>query len=82
MIVVAHFVAISCYIAAAALAALPFARRVNAPVNGVIATLAIGLAAHAIALVRIRGRVDRVHSPGSRQALSFAGFVLAVAPPC
>ncbi|MDO8502892.1 MAG: hypothetical protein Q7S20_13725 [Gemmatimonadaceae bacterium] len=34
MIVIAHFTAISCYIAAAALAALPFARRVSAPVNG------------------------------------------------
>ena len=43
MIVVAHFVAISFYIAAAALAALPFARRVSAPVNGVIGSLALGL---------------------------------------
>ncbi|MEO8193666.1 MAG: hypothetical protein ABI681_07430 [Gemmatimonadales bacterium] len=36
MIVVAHFVAISSCMAAAALAALPFARRVDAPASGVI----------------------------------------------
>ena len=50
MIVIAHFVVITCYIAAAALAALPFARRVSAPVNGVIGALVIGLSAHAFAL--------------------------------
>ncbi len=37
MIHVAHFIAISCYAAAAALAAAPFARPVRAPVNGVLA---------------------------------------------
>ncbi|MCR4341937.1 MAG: hypothetical protein NUW01_18830 [Gemmatimonadaceae bacterium] len=35
MIHVAHFIAISCYAAAAALAAAPFARPVRAPGNGV-----------------------------------------------
>jgi len=50
MIVVAHFVAISFYIAAAALAALPFARRVKAPVSGVITALGLGLIAHGVAL--------------------------------
>ena len=43
MIAIAHFIAISCYIAAAALAALPFARRVRAPVGSVIAVLAVGV---------------------------------------
>lgn len=79
MIVVAHFVAISCYIAAAALAALPFARRVKAPVNGVIATLAIGLASHAVALVELTRQTGSGSLTGLGPALSFAGFVLAVA---
>lgn len=35
MIPIAHFIAISCYIGAAALAALPFARGVRAPVGSV-----------------------------------------------
>jgi ABC-type uncharacterized transport system permease subunit len=79
MIVVAHFVAISCYIAAAALAALPFARRVKAPVKGVITTLAIGLASHAVALVELTRQTGSGSLTGLGPALSFAGFVLAVA---
>ena len=79
MIVVAHFVAISCYIAAAALAALPFARRVKAPVKGVIATLAIGLASHAVALLELTRQTGSGSLTGLGPALSFAGFVLAVA---
>ena len=68
MIVIAHFVAISFYIAAAALAALPFARRVAAPVNGVIGALAIGLASHAFALLfgRTNWRWRCVESMGCR----------------
>jgi HemX protein len=79
MIVVAHFVAISCYIAAAALAALPFARRVSAPVNGVIAALSAGLAAHAVALVAFARESGSGSLTGLGPALSFAAFVLAVA---
>ena len=79
MIVVAHFIAISFYIAAAALAALPFARRVSAPVNGVIASLALGLGAHAIALVAFARESGSGSLTGLGPALSFAGFVLAVA---
>ncbi len=78
MIVIAHFVVISCYIAAAALAALPFARRVNAPVNGVIAALAIGLAAHAFALFSFARESGSGSLTGLGPALSFAAFVLAV----
>ena len=79
MIVVAHFVAISFYIAAAALAALPFARRVNAPVNGVIGALILGLAAHAAALITLARESGSGSLTGLGPALSFAGFVLAVA---
>jgi len=53
MMVIAHFVAITCYIAAAALAALPFARRVEAPVKGVIGVLGAGVLSHAAALVSL-----------------------------
>jgi ABC-type transport system involved in cytochrome c biogenesis permease subunit len=77
MIVIAHFVAISCYIAAAALAALPFARRVSAPVNGVIAALAIGLGSHALALAAFARESGSGSLTGLGPALSFAGFVLA-----
>ena len=79
MIVVAHFVAISFYIATAALAALPFARRVSAPVNGVIASLALGLSAHAVALFALARESGSGSLTGLGPALSFAGFILAVA---
>ena len=79
MIVIAHFVAISFYIAAAALAALPFARRVAAPVNGVIGALAIGLASHAFALFAFARASGSGSLTGLGPALSFAGFVLAIA---
>lgn len=78
MIVVAHFIAISFYIAAAALAALPFARRVKAPVSGVIAALALGLTAHAVALTAFARESGSGSLTGLGPALSFAGFVLAV----
>src|SRR5687768_4897738 len=79
MIVIAHFIAISCYIAAAALAALPFARRVSAPVNGVIAALVTGLAAHGFALFAFARESGSGSLTGLGPALSFAGFVLAIA---
>lgn len=79
MMVVAHFVAISCYIAAAALAALPFARRVSAPVGGVIAALTVGVAAHAFALISLIRQSGSGSLTGLGPALSFAGFVLAIA---
>ena len=50
MIAIAQFVAISCYIGAAALAAVPFARPVRAPLGGVIAVLGLGIVAHGAAL--------------------------------
>ena len=78
MIVVAHFVAISFYVAAAALAALPFARRVRAPVNGVIGALILGITAHAIALVSLARESGSGSLTGLGPALSFAGFILGV----
>lgn len=79
MMVIAHFVAVSCYIAAAALAALPFARRVRAPVNGVIGALSAGVAAHAAALFELARQSGSGSLTGLGPALSFAGFVIAIA---
>jgi ABC-type uncharacterized transport system permease subunit len=78
MIAVAHFIAITCYIAAAGLAAFPFARRVSAPVNGVIGVLAAGLIAHAFALATFARQSGSGSLTGLGPALSFAGFVLAI----
>jgi len=78
MIVIAHFIAISCYVGAAALAALPFARRVRAPVRGVVSLLASGIAAHVVALASLVQQTGAGSLTGLGPALSFAGFVLAV----
>lgn len=79
MIAIAHFIAISCYIGAAALAALPFARRVRAPVGAVIAALTAGALVHAIGLAGLTMKSGLASVTGLGPALSFAGFVLAVA---
>lgn len=79
MLAIAHFVAISCYIAAAALAALPFARRVRAPVTAVVALLAVGAAIHSVGLAQLTIQAGSASLTGLGPALSFAGFVLAVA---
>ena len=50
MIAIAHFIAVSFYLGAAAIAALPFARRVKAPVVPVVVLLLLGIGAHATAL--------------------------------
>src|SRR5215470_13198601 len=77
MIAIAHFVAISCYLGAAALAAVPFARPVKASVRGVTAILAVGVAAHVVALLAFALRSSAVPLTGLGPALSFAGLVLA-----
>ena len=51
MLVIAQVIAITCYIAAAGLAAAPFARPIAAPVRGVIALLSAGVAVHLVALL-------------------------------
>jgi HemX protein len=78
MIAIAHFIAISCYLGAAALAAVPFARPVQASVRGVVALLAAGVAAHAIGLFEFAHRSSAVPLTGLGPSLSFAGAVLAV----
>src|SRR4051812_24487470 len=78
MIAIAHFVAISCYLGAAALAAVPFARPVKAPVRGVVVALTLGVAAHIAALVDFAMQSSAVPLTGLGPALSFAGAVLAL----
>src|SRR4051812_41335217 len=77
MTAIAHFVAITCYIGAAALAATPFARPVGAPVRGVAALLAAGVLAHAAGLFAYALRVGQLPLTGLGPSLSFAGLVLA-----
>lgn len=77
MIAIAHFIAISCYLGAAALAAVPFARPVKAPLNGVLGALGLGVVAHAVGLLVFAQRVSAVPLTGLGPSLSFAGAVLA-----
>ncbi|MGH7652995.1 MAG: cytochrome c biogenesis protein CcsA [Gemmatimonadaceae bacterium] len=79
MIAIAHFIAVSLYLVAAAIAALPFARRVKAPVAGVLAALFLGVAAHASALVGLSRETGAASLTGLGPGLSFAGLVLALA---
>src|SRR5258708_7862309 len=78
MTAIAHFIAITCYIGAAALAATPFARPVGAPVRGVVAMLAAGVLAHAGGLLSYVQRVGQLPLTGLGPSLSFAGLVLAL----
>lgn len=78
MTAIAHFIAITCYLAAAALAATPFARPVGAPVRGVAALLGAGVLAHVVALLAYMQRVGQLPLTGLGPSLSFAGLVLAV----
>jgi len=73
----AHFLAIALYVGATALAALPFARPVSAPVRWVVTALALGVAAHGAALVAVARAAGQAPLTGLGPALSFAGFVLA-----
>ncbi len=78
MIAIAHFVAVTFYLAAAAVAALPFARRVKAPVAAVVITLLLGIGAHATALAGLTRTSGAASLTGLGPGLSFAGLVLAI----
>ncbi|HEV7387377.1 MAG TPA: cytochrome c biogenesis protein CcsA [Gemmatimonadaceae bacterium] len=78
MIAIAHFVAVTFYLAAAAVAALPFARRVKAPVGPVILALLLGIGAHATALAGLTRESGAASLTGLGPGLSFAGLVLAL----
>jgi ABC-type uncharacterized transport system permease subunit len=77
MIAIAHFIATTCYLGAAALAAAPFARPVRAPVRWVILLLGVGVLAHGAGLAAVARQAGQAPMTGLGPALSFAGFVLA-----
>jgi len=77
MIAIAHFVAISSYVGAAAFAAAPIARPVRAPVRLVIAALTIGVLAHLVALVLAARQLGQLPVSGLGPALSLAGLMVA-----
>ncbi len=78
MIPIAHFVAVTFYVGAAAIAALPFARRLKAPVGAVVIALLLGVGAHATALAGLTRQSGAASLTGLGPALSFAGVVLAL----
>jgi HemX protein len=78
MIAIAHFMAVTFYLGAAAVAALPFARRVKAPVIWVVVALLLGVGAHATALAGLTKQAGAASLTGLGPGLSFAGFVLAI----
>jgi len=78
MIAIAQFVAVTLYLGAAGVAALPFARRLKAPVNGVVIALLIGIGAHATALASLTKQTGPASLTGLGPALSFAGLLLAL----
>src|SRR5688500_2520288 len=73
MIAIAHFVAIVCYIGAAALAAAPIARPVRAPVRLVIGALGCGVASHLIALLLATRETGPIPVSWTGQALLRSG---------
>lgn len=77
MTAIAQLVAITAYVGAAALAATPFARPIQAPVRGVLGLLTVGVLAHAVALAAFVGTAGTLPLTGLGPSLSSAGFVLA-----
>src|SRR6202171_5636822 len=78
MIAIAHFIAVTFYVGAAAVAAVPFARRVKAPVSGSVIALLLGIGPHATALAGLTRQAGAASLTGLGPGLSFAGLVLAL----
>ena len=78
MIAIAHFIAVTLYLGAAALAATPFARPVKAPVRATIGLLAAGVVTHAIGLAVLTRASGSLPLTGLGPALSVAAFILAL----
>ena len=78
MIAIAHFLAITLYLGAAALAAAPFARPVQAPVRGVAALIGLGVTAHVVGLIDFVRAHGQAPLTGLGPALSFAALLVAV----
>ena len=78
MIPTAHALAVTCYLAAAALAAAPLARPVAAPVRWVARILGLGVVLHATALALATRELGQLPLTGLGPALSVTGFLLAL----
>ena len=77
MVAAAHAVAVTCYLAAVLLAAVPFARPVRTPVRAVSLALALGLLFHASGLFVLARSGGTMALTGLGPSLSFAGFTVA-----
>ncbi len=77
MTAIAQFTAITCYLGAAAIAAVPLVRPIRAPVAAVLGLLTVGVCAHAVALLAFGLRIGAAPITGLGPSLSFAGLVLA-----
>lgn len=77
MVAIAHFIAISCYVGAAALAATPFVRPVQAPLRPVVGALAAGVSVHVAALIGLARQAGAMPITGLGPALSFGALLLA-----
>jgi ABC-type uncharacterized transport system permease subunit len=77
MLAIAHFIATTLYVAAAALAATPFARPVVAPVKAVVCLLGVGALVHLSALGSLAVGSGHLFVTGLGPSLSMAGFLLA-----
>lgn len=74
---VAHVLAVTLYLGAAAVAAAPLARPVHASVRWVVTLLALGVSAHLAGLVGVAARLGQLPMIGLGPALSVAGLLLA-----
>lgn len=78
MLILAHAVALTCYVGAALAAALPFVRPMNAPRRVVLAILGTGVLAHLAGLIGFRVLTGQLPVSGLGPSLSTAGFLLAL----
>jgi ABC-type uncharacterized transport system permease subunit len=78
MIAIALLLAVLSYMSAAGLAAIPLARPIGPPVQGVLAALSVGVIAHLVAVVATGYAAGQLPVAGLGPALSFAGLALGV----
>ncbi|HZO20127.1 MAG TPA: cytochrome c biogenesis protein CcsA [Gemmatimonadaceae bacterium] len=78
MIAIAHSLAITLYLGAAALAAAPFARPLPAPVRSVTTVLGLGVVAHTAGLLAFVVTHGQAPVSGLGPALSLASLLVAV----
>src|ERR1700688_296283 len=81
MVAIALYCAVSCYLGAALLAAMPLARPIGhppSPVGRVVTALGAGILVHGLALVALARAAGTLSISGLGPALSFAALAIAV----